>query len=476
MGLVSALAAVVIAPTALPPLKAIPREFRAAWVATVANIDWPSKPGLPVETQREEMVAILNKAQELNLNALVWQVRPACDALYDSKFEPWSEYLTGAQGKAPEPYWDPLAYLVQEAHKRGIEVHCWFNPYRAKHPTAKSPLARTHIGVTNPNVVKSYGKYLWMDPGEPMVQKRSIDVMLDVTKRYDVDGIHMDDYFYPYPEKDSAGSKIPFPDDPSWRNYQAGGGRMNRDDWRRENVDGFIKRLYDGIKKEKRWVKFGISPFGIYRPGVPETIKAGVDQYGELYADCLKWYEKGWVDYFTPQLYWPISQTAQAYPTLLKWWAANNASNRNLWPGNYTSQVGEKWKAQEIVDQIDMTREMVGSGGNVHFSMKSLMVNAGGLSDMLKSGPYATPAFVPASPWLASSKPAVPEFDAKNGTELVWRSSASQFAVCALVNGSWTPWQPCSQKAWRAPEGAESVAVVAFDRANQESPALVVKM
>ena len=196
-----------------PPVR---REFRGVWVATVANIDWPSRPGLPADSQRAELVRMLDLAARMRMNAIVLQVRPAADALYPSELEPWSEYLTGAQGRPPEPLYDPLAFAVEEAHRRGLELHAWFNPYRARHPTAASPAAESHISRTHPEVVKEYGRYLWMDPGEPLVRERTLNVMLDVVRRYDVDGVHIDDYFYPYPERDSSGAVVPFPDDPSW--------------------------------------------------------------------------------------------------------------------------------------------------------------------------------------------------------------------------------------------------------------------
>lgn len=396
-------------PAAPPPPKA---EFRAVWVATVDNIDWPSKRGISTDQAKAEMVRIFDKCQELNLNAVVFQVRPSTDALYDSKLEPWSEYLTGLQGKAPDPYWDPLQFAVEEAHKRGMELHCWFNPYRSVHPAQKGPIAANHIAKTNPSIVKQYGRYMWMDPGEPEVQKRSLDVMLDVVRRYDIDGVHMDDYFYPYKEKGSDGKILDFPDDPSFSRYVRAGGKLSRDDWRRKNVDDFVERWYTETKKIKKWVKVGISPFGIYRPGIPEGIKAGVDQYADLYADALKWYQKGWVDYYTPQLYWPIKQTPQAYPVLLKWWAENNPAGRHFWPGNFTGRTNPSdgnWPAQEVVDQINLTRTQKGATGNVHFSMKSLMQNFNGVATALKSGPYATPALIPPSPWLGDRKPGLPE-------------------------------------------------------------------
>lgn len=387
-------------------------EFRAVWVATVDNIDWPSKRGIPTEQAKAELVAIMDKCKELNLNAVVFQVRPSTDALYNSKIEPWSEFLTGAQGKAPSPYWDPLEFAVEEAHKRGMELHCWFNPYRSVHPAQKGPVAANHISKTNPAVVKQYGTYLWMDPSEPAVQRRSLEVIIDVVRRYDIDGVHIDDYFYPYKVKGPDGKLLDFPDGPSWNRYVRAGGRLSRDDWRRRSVDDFIERLYGEIKKTKRWVKFGISPFGIYRPGIPEGIKAGVDQYADLYADALKWYQKGWCDYYTPQLYWPIKQTPQSYPVLLKWWAENNPAGRHFWPGNFTGRTNPgdgNWPAQEVVDQINMTRLQKGSTGNVHFSMKAFMRDFNGIASTLKQGVYSQPALIPPSPWLGDRKPAAPQ-------------------------------------------------------------------
>lgn len=396
----------------LPTPPPVPKaEFRGVWVATVDNIDWPSKRGIATDQAKTELVKILEKCKELNLNAVVFQVRPSTDALYESKIEPWSEYLTGQQGKAPDPYWDPLAFAVEEAHKRGIELHCWFNPYRSLHPAQKGPVAANHLSKTNPSVVKQYGRYLWMDPGEPAVQRRSLEVMIDVVRRYDVDGVHIDDYFYPYKEKGPDGKLLDFPDDQSFGRYEKAGGKLSRDDWRRKNVDEFIERLYGEIKKTKKWVKFGISPFGIYRPGVPEGIKAGVDQYADLYADALKWYQKGWCDYYTPQLYWPIKQTPQAYGVLLKWWSENNPAGRHFWPGNFTGRTNPgdgNWPSQEVIDQINLTRSETGAGGNVHFSMKAFMQDFNGIASALKKGPYKDPALVPASPWLGSKKPAAP--------------------------------------------------------------------
>jgi uncharacterized lipoprotein YddW (UPF0748 family) len=413
---------------AQPEPPPVPREFRGAWVASVVNIDWPSRPGLSTWEQQAELIAILDRSVALNLNAVILQVRPAADALYDSPYEPWSEYLTGVEGRAPEPYYDPLAFAVREAHERGLELHAWFNPYRARHPSARGAAARTHISVAHPELVRTYGRYQWMDPGEPAVRAQTLRVMLDVVKRYDVDGIHIDDYFYPYPEIGPDSVAIPFPDSTSYARYVRGGGTLAVNDWRRENVDVLIRDLYRRTKALKPWVKVGISPFGIWRPGTPAEI-AGFDAYDKLYADSRKWLREGWVDYFVPQLYWPIAQTAQSYPTLLRWWMSENPLGRHIWPGHNTSRAaGTVWPPDELLEQVRLTRSLR-AGGDVHFSMRSLMPangvrrdsvlvgvatqppaqsTAAALADRLRTQLYAEPALVPASPWLGTTRPARP--------------------------------------------------------------------
>ncbi len=322
-------------------LPAPAREFRAAWIATVGNSCWPSKPGLTTAQQKAELLAILDRAAALKLNAVIFQVRPACDALYQSSIEPWSEYLTGIQGRAPSPFYDPLAFAVAEAHKRGLELHAWFNPFRAHHAQAVSPIAPNHVSRAHPEWVRPYGKLLWLDPGEPAVRDYSVRVVMDVVKRYDVDGVHFDDYFYPYAETNSAGVKMDFHDDATWKKFGASSG-LARDDWRRHNVDLFINEIYHHIKAEKPWVKFGISPFGIWRPQNPPGIK-GFDAYSEIYADSLKWLHEGWCDYFSPQLYWGIEPPAQSFPALLAWWNGQNIRHRHIWPGMDSLKVGVKW-------------------------------------------------------------------------------------------------------------------------------------
>ncbi len=463
---------------------AVPREFRGVWVASVANIDWPSARGLSTAAQQAELLALLDRAVALRLNAVILQVRPAADALYASSIEPWSEYLTGTQGKAPSPFWDPLAFAVREAHARQLELHAWFNPYRAKQPGAKSRLAKSHIARRSPALVKTYGEYLWMDPGEPAVRARTVRVVLDVVQRYDIDGVHLDDYFYPYPEARN-GREVPFPDDASWKRYRAKGGTLVRDAWRRRNVDLLIETLHDRIHDLKPWVKFGISPFGIWRPGYPAQIR-GFDAYDKLYADARKWLQEGWVDYITPQLYWPTTKVEQAYPVLLQWWSAENTQGRHLWPGNFTSRAGGSstgdFPVSELVEQIRVTRAQSGATGNVHFSMKSFVVNRGGLNDSLQAGPYTEPALVPASPWLAVKAPAMPVFRRPAG-----RRTTNTDGVELVVTKRTTPWQwlvqfrtdsgwvrtllPGTATHLTAPEGvqASQVTVRALNRAGVAS-------
>ncbi|MEP6732291.1 MAG: family 10 glycosylhydrolase [bacterium] len=383
----------------------VPREMRAAWVATVENIDWPSRPGLSTAEQQREMIAILDKLVELRMNAIIFQVRPSADAFYESKIEPWSEFLTGQMGRAPSPYYDPLAFTVTEAHRRGLELHVWINPYRARYSRTK-PASPTHITRTNPGLVRKYGPYVWMDPGDPAVRERTERVVLDLVRRYDIDAVHMDDYFYPYPETERVHRKlreIPFPDNSTYKRYRKGGGTLDRDDWRRHNVDMLVKELYEAIHAVKPQVRFGISPFGIWRPGSPESVR-GLDQYSVLYADAKKWFNEGWVDYMTPQLYWSVDKPQQRYDLLLEWWSQQNLKRRHLWPGNYTGKVAftnsAAWRTDEILEQIRLTRAQPGASGNVHFSMKVFEQNPDNLDARLARETYASQALVPASTWL----------------------------------------------------------------------------
>jgi uncharacterized lipoprotein YddW (UPF0748 family) len=478
----------------MPP--AAPREFRAAWISTVANIDWPSRSNLSVPQQQAEAIAILDKARALNLNAIVLQVRPSADAIYSSTIEPWSEYLTGTQGKSPQPWYDPLKFWIAQAHARGLELHAWFNPYRARHATAKSPNSASHVARTMPSVVKNYGRFQWMDPGEELASRQTLDVILDVVRRYDIDGVHIDDYFYPYPiEAPGAAGEaaaldgmgvaraLEFPDQASWQRYVSGGGRLDRPNWRRQNVNGLIEALHKGIHHEKSWVKFGISPFGLGRPDRRPPGIAGFSQYDLLYADAELWLEKGWLDYLSPQLYWPIKQAPQAYGVLLDYWIGQNRHGRHVWPGLFTSRIGAATKAfvpAEITQQIGLTRTREGATGHVHFSMTALMGNRQGISDKLMAGPYAEPALVPATPWLGANRPGAPETRASRepGGVRVQFIEGNKGAYFALWSRHGAEWRfavaPASKADWLVPDDkvhgpASAVFVSAIDRLGNES-------
>jgi len=378
------------------------------------------------------------------------QVRPAADALYPSALEPWSEYLTGRQGKAPEPFYDPLKMWIEEAHARGIELHAWLNPYRARHPSARSALAGNHIASTHPWAVKQYGDMLWMDPAEPAAVKRTLDVVTDLVRRYDVDGIHIDDYFYPYPVPAGNGTELEFPDQPAWQRHLSANGHSARADWRREQVNKLIEQLYSVIHQEKAWVRFGISPFGLGRPERRPAGITGFSQYDKIYADAELWLSKGWLDYLAPQLYWPIDQTPQAFPVLLETWARENTQSRHLWPGLFTSRIdnsSKSWQPEEIARQIALTRGHAGAGGHIHFSMIALLQDRRGIATLLKAGPYANAALVPASPWLGSQIPDAPRLSLQHSEdpkaadrvliENVEITSVNRFSIWKWYGSKW---------------------------------------
>ncbi|MCE3283095.1 MAG: hypothetical protein K0Q66_1832 [Chitinophagaceae bacterium] len=409
-----------VMPDSPAKLPAAEREFRAAWVATVANINWPSKPGLSTEEQQKEALALLDFLKEHNFNAVIFQVRPQCDALYNSSIEPWSYYLTGKQGQAPAPYYDPLQFWTEAAHDRGIEMHVWLNPYRAHHKDGKEITEHSIVKRKPELAVYLAEGYWWLDPSKQGTQDHSYDVVMDLVKRYDIDGVHFDDYFYPYP---SYNLNKDFPDSASYASYQAGGGTLSRGDWRRESVNTFIKRVYEGIKREKQHVKFGLSPFGIWRPGYPASVE-GFDQYEQLYADAKKWLNEGWIDYFAPQLYWPINRLSQSYPVLLGWWASENTQQRHLWPGISVGRDTGARTVNETINQIMISRGMLPqSKGVIHWSISSDVKNTK-LAEAMKQGVYRKPALVPASAWLDNGVPFAPKVstETKNDKLVITRT------------------------------------------------------
>lgn len=423
--------------TIAPPQPA--REFRGAWIATVANIDWPSKPGLPVAQQKAELIVLLDRAVQLHLNAVFFQVRPVADAVYASPLEPWTEYLTGIQGKMPQPYYDPLALAVAEAHARGLEIHAWFNPFRAAHPDSKSPPALNHVTRTHPEIIRHYGKQTWLDPGEPEAQTRALNAVLDVVKRYDVDGVVFDDYFYPYPEKGWAGNVLDFPDDVSWKKYGMQTG-LARDDWRRANVNRFIQKVSQSVKAAKPWVQFGVSPFGIWRPGVPAGISPkALDAYGKLYTDARQWLASGWVDYLAPQVYWPIADREHNFPALLQWWRAQNLKGHLVFAGLNDATL----PADEIARQIQAVRTQTSNGGEIHYHLRSVADNSA-LAAAVRAQ-YAQPALVPASPWITAPlllKPRLTVDTGNNSAHARWENSNVEsprnWLFQSRADGIWT--------------------------------------
>lgn len=474
-----------------PP--AIRREFRGIWLATVGNIDWPSRPGLSAWEQQGELIAILNRAVALNMNAIIFQVRPGADALYVSKIEPWAAALAGQMGVPPQPAYDPLKFAIEESHKRGLELHAWFNPYRARYSGSKSDISARHIAIEHPDLVRKYGSFLWMDPGDPAVRRRTIDVVVDVVKRYDVDGVHIDDYFYPYLENDSEGKPIDFPDSVTWNRYVRSGGTLTRADWRRSNVDSLVHQLYRSVKATKSTVRFGVSPFGIWRPGNPEGI-SGLDSYTELYADSRKWLNNGWLDYIAPQLYWHTRRTSQSYSRLLEWWVQQNTHNRHVWAGNFTSRVGtskpDQWDTQELLKQIDLTRAQRGATGNIHFSARAFMRDPDSVSEKLKAGPYSDVALVPASSWLDGKAPIRPVITLKllreNGASVVELDASSDtrpwlWTVRTHFASGWTTqivpgWVTTHYVSFRNAPIPDEVFVTAVDRTGNESAVARAKL
>jgi uncharacterized lipoprotein YddW (UPF0748 family) len=373
-------------------------EFRGVWIATVDNIDWPRKGQFNVDSQKLEYTRQLDLHQQNGMNAVIVQVRPATDAFYPSPYEPWSQWLTGTQGKPPVPFYDPLQFTIDEAHKRGFEYHAWCNPYRANFSVGKASIAPNHITKLHPEWFLQYGSTLYFDPGNKEGQAWVVNVMKDMVSRYDIDALHMDDYFYPYR---IAGKE--FPDQASYAKY---GNGMNKEDWRRSNVDSIIYKLSIAIKQIKPWVKFGISPFGVWRnkDKDPEgsATRAGQTNYDDLYADILLWMRNGWIDYVAPQIYWEFTQPNAPFQPILDWWNAHTYGRQcYIGLGLYRAGSSVAWRDKTLIPrQIDSLRSKENVQGAIYFSSTSFDKNPNGWNDSLRNNYYREPALIPPMDWL----------------------------------------------------------------------------
>ncbi|MGE0791755.1 MAG: glycoside hydrolase family 10 protein [Sandaracinaceae bacterium] len=380
------------------------RELRGVWVATVFNINWPSRTGLSAAQMQAEMESLLDHAKDAGMNAVFFQVRAESDAFYASSLEPWSRFLTGTMGE--DPGYDPLQHAIEQAHARGLELHAWVNPYRAlasASPTIADPL---HVTRSHAEWTVTYGANRWYDPGNAEARTHTLAVLRDILTRYDVDGLHFDDYFYPYPE-----SGVTFGDAATYAAYQSGGGTLSIGDWRRENVHTMVSAVDALVREVRDDVRFGISPFGIYRPGMPPGI-SGLDQYAAIYSDPMRWLSEGWLDYLAPQLYWPTTRAAQDYAVLLGFWAdAASAANTDLYVGNYLSQLGSAsdWSVDEFRTEVALTRAARDRRalGNIQYQIAPIVENRSGIADVFEGELYARPAASPPIP-RATARPAPP--------------------------------------------------------------------
>ena len=377
------------------------REFRAAWIQSVNG----QFRGMPTEKLKQNLIGQLNSLQKAGINAIIFQVRPEADALYASRLEPWSRFLTGVHGKAPEPYWDPMQFMIDECHKRGMEFHAWINPYRTK-TTLKSELAPNHVYNIHPEWFVTYGDQLYFDPALPESRRHICMVVSDIVSRYDVDAIHMDDYFYPYPIKGKD-----FPDDASFARF--GGGFSNKGDWRRSNVNVLIKKLHETIREIKPWVKFGVSPFGIYRNESSDPLGSktkGLQNYDDLYADVLLWAREGWIDYNIPQIYWHIGHPVADYETLVKWWA-RNTENRPLFIGQSVMNTVQNADPKnpsinQLPRKMALQRAYQTIGGSCQWPASAVVENAGKYRDALIAEYHKYPALPPVFDFMDNEAPA----------------------------------------------------------------------
>jgi len=460
----------------VPPIN---REFRGMWIATVANIDWPSRNTLTVAQQQAELNTLLDAAVATGLNAVVLQVRAAGDLLYPSNLEPWSRSFTGTQGV--DPGYDPLAFAVQAAKLRGLELHAWFNPFRAGNLSDTARLATTHFGRKRPDLLRRTCQQLWFDPGEDAVHDQAIAVVTEVLRRYDVDAVHLDDFFYPYPE---TGCTLEFPDTAAFGRYQRGGGALARADWRRDNVNRFVRRLYQEVRAVSTSARVGISPFGIWRPGNPAGI-TGLDAYTAIYADSRLWLQAGWVDYLAPQLYWATTSTGQNYNNLITWWGQQNTMRRHLWPGLASYRINDgsssPFPANEIATQIGIARQQAnsagGATGTILYNGSSVRDNRGGFAASLGAGLFAEGALAPATTWLDATPPADPTVAVStSGDQLSVTISGDAtdvrwWFVRWRSNGTWrSKTLPSANRATTVPgTGTDAVVVNAVDAVSNAS-------
>lgn len=417
------------------PLK---REMRGAWIATVANIDWPEKDVFDATEQQRQLVAILDTLMKNKINAVVFQVRPTADALYQSSLEPWSHWVTGTQGTPPNPYYDPLAFVIEEAHARCIDVHVWLNPYRVTNKMDTSILSSNHIFRHRPELFLQYGDKWYFDPGLDETRAFLNQVVADVVKRYDIDAIHFDDYFYPYKIKGKD-----FPDNNTFKKHPRG--FTDKEAWRRNNVDMVIAELQQTIKSIKPWVEFGISPFGVWRnksndPRGSDT-QAGAQNYDDLYADILKWLEEGTIDYVAPQLYWEIGKKVADYEVLAKWWS-DNSYGRNLYIGLYASQLTNPhapmaWrKPNELARQMRLNTQYPQIDGCMLYSTQAIMKNPQGLCDSLQQVFYKHDALPPINRNIEIDTSAAPynlRLVGENENALLLWNSEDEEGGCAVA-------------------------------------------
>ncbi|MGN9842829.1 glycoside hydrolase family 10 protein [Nonomuraea sp. H19] len=462
------------------------RQLRGVWIATVKNIDWPSRTGLTAARQKAEYVKILDAAAKRNFNAVFVQVRPASDALYKSSLEPWSQFLTGTAGK--DPGWDPLPFLIDEAHKRGLEFHAWFNPYRASYDANVAKLPASHPARQHPDWTVKYGDRVYYNPGLPQVREHVIKVITDVVDRYDVDGVHFDDYFYPYP-----GEGGQFNDKAAFTKYGKG---KSLAAWRRGNVNTLVAQVDKAIHERKNHVKFGISPFGIWRnksndPSGSNT--NGMSAYDSIYADARAWIDSGTVDYVMPQLYWPRGFKAADYKALVPWWAeAVKDSGVHLYIGQALYRVGAQddkaWtKAGEMSAHLNLNRKYEQVDGDVYFSAKQLLTNPLSAMDLVAKEHYSRPALLPLMTdrgGQAPAKPAAPAGARSAGTTLSWKPAegARAYAVYQVPKSG----EDCHTSDARnlvavvtnpsfAVKSAGTYLVTSLDRLHNESDPVTVK-